>query len=64
MKYPLYYLVSGSQGMLHQRDGLNTLFIGIDAKVVVNNCEQYGKFWAARLEYLKNAQATDIGQLS
>lgn len=64
MKYPIYYLVSGSQGMIHQRDGLETSFTGSVANVTVNNGEQQDKFWAGRIEYLKNAAATDAGQLT
>lgn len=64
MIYPTHYLVSGSQGIIHQRDGLDVSFTGSVANVIINNGGQQDKFWAGRLEYLKNAAATDIGQLS
>ena len=64
MKFPIYYLVSGTQGAQHQRDGLDVSFTGSVANVTVNDGEQYDKFWAGRIAYLKNAAATDVGQLS
>jgi hypothetical protein len=58
-KYPQYYLVTGSQGRLHQRDGLDTSFTGTVANVTVSNAEQYDRFWAARLEFLRANEKAD-----
>lgn len=54
MKFPIYYLVQGSQGKIHQRDDLDTSFTGTVANVTVSNVAEYEKYWAGRLEYLKN----------
>lgn len=57
--FPQYYIVNGSQGTLHKRDGLDVIFSGIEAKIIVHNLKQYQIYWAGRLEYLKNNEKAD-----
>jgi hypothetical protein len=51
-----YYLVSAPQGRLHARDGLDTSFTGSVANVTVASPEQADRFWATRLEYLRETE--------
>ena len=59
MKYPVHYLIAGSQGIIHKRDGFDISFTVSVAYVTVYNNEQYDKYWAGRLEYLKNNEKAD-----
>jgi hypothetical protein len=59
MKYPTHYLVTGSQGRLHLRDGLDTSFTGSVANVTVYDAEQQDRYWAGRLEYLRTNEKAE-----